>query len=129
MSALPSILQFDANGTLVRSFGQGMLIFPHGMHVDRDGNIWVTDGQDNAPAAAGAQGRGNAPSARARCRAPTKGHQVFKFSPNGKLLMTLGKPGGAADPGYFYQPNDVVIGAERRHLRRRKGTAARTRAS
>ena len=38
----------------------------------------------------------------------TKGHQVFKFSPDGKLLMTLGKPGGAAAPDYFYQPNDVV---------------------
>ena len=34
---------------------------------------------------------------------------MFKFSPDGKLLMTLGKPGGAADPDYFYQPNDVVV--------------------
>jgi hypothetical protein len=39
----------------------------------------------------------------------TKGHQVFKFSPDGKLLMTLGKPGGAAEPDYFYQPNDVLV--------------------
>jgi len=38
----------------------------------------------------------------------TKGHQVFKFSPDGKLLMTLGDPGGNADPKYFFQPNDVV---------------------
>lgn len=106
MSPLPSILKFDANGTLVRSFGERMLIFPHGMHVDRDGNIWITDGQDNAPAPA--QGRGNAAERAGPLPGATQGHQVFKFSPDGKLLMTLGKPGGAADPDYFYQPNDVV---------------------
>jgi len=38
-----------------------------------------------------------------------RGHQVFKFSPQGKLLMTLGKAGGAAEPDYFYQPNDVLV--------------------
>ena len=50
MSPLPSILKFDPSGKLVASFGAGMLVFPHGIHVDRDGNVWVTDGQDNAPA-------------------------------------------------------------------------------
>ena len=44
MSDLPSVLKFDSSGKLVKSFGAGMLIFPHGMHVDRDGNVWVTDG-------------------------------------------------------------------------------------
>ena len=34
---------------------------------------------------------------------------MFKFSPDGKLLMTLGTRGGAAAPGYFYQPNDVLV--------------------
>ena len=34
---------------------------------------------------------------------------MFKFSPDGKLLMTLGKPGGAGAPDYFYQPNDVLV--------------------
>jgi sugar lactone lactonase YvrE len=107
MSPLPTILKFDGGGTLVTSFGAGMVIFPHGLHVDRDGNIWVTDGQDNAPretspsATPAAARMGPAPGA-------TVGHQVFKFSPDGKLLMTLGKPGGAAAPDYFYQPNDVV---------------------
>ena len=123
MSASPSILKFDSSGTLVTSFGQGLLIFPHGIHVDREGNVWVTDGQDDAPqpargaaAPAGQPAAGAAtPAAAATPRSgplpgATRGHQVYKFSPDGKLLMTLGKPGGAAAPDYFYQPNDVLVG-------------------
>ena len=41
--------KFDSTGKLVKSFGAGMMVFPHGIHVDRDGNIWVTDGNDNLP--------------------------------------------------------------------------------
>ena len=58
MSSSPSILKFDASGKLVASFGQGMLIFPHGIFVDRDGNVWVTDGQDDAPPPPGGAARG-----------------------------------------------------------------------
>src|SRR5881409_1488170 len=111
MSNLPSVLKFDASGKLVTSFGQGMLIFPHGIFVDRDGNVWVTDGQDNAPQPqrGGGRGRGEAPTGPIGPRAgATTGSQVFKFSPEGKVLLTLGKPGGAAAPDYFYQPNDVI---------------------
>jgi sugar lactone lactonase YvrE len=110
-SDLDTILRFDANGALVRSFGKGLMIFPHGILVDRDGNVWVTDGQDNLPRAA----RG-APADAPLPPAPAKliGHQVFKFSPDGKLLMTLGKAGGnqpgkPGDPDSFYQPNDVAV--------------------
>jgi sugar lactone lactonase YvrE len=110
-SDLDTILKFDTSGAVVRSFGKGMLIFPHGILVDRDGNVWVTDGQDNLPRAA----RGTPPDAPLP-PAPAKliGHQVFKFSPDGKLLLTLGKPGGnqpgkPAEPGSFYQPNDVAV--------------------
>jgi len=39
------------------------------------------------------------------------GNQVIKFSPDGKVLLTLGKKGGAAAPDYFYAPNDVVTAA------------------
>lgn len=82
------ILKFDASGNLVKSFGEGMFVFPHGLFVDKDGNVWVTDGQ-------GKDG---------------KGHQVFKFSPDGKVLMTLGKAGIAGDgPDTFNQPNAVVV--------------------
>jgi sugar lactone lactonase YvrE len=88
-SDLDPILKFDANGTLVRSFGRGLVAWPHGMHVDREGNVWVTDGR--ADTARGI------------------GHQVLKFSPEGQLLMQLGTKGGAREPGYFFQPNAVYV--------------------
>jgi sugar lactone lactonase YvrE len=87
-SDLAPILEFDSSGKLLQSFGAGMFVFPHGIHVDRDGNVWVTDGQ----------GSGG------------KGHQVFKFSPNGKVLMTLGKAGVAGNgPDEFNKPSAVAI--------------------
>ena len=91
-STLDPILMFDANGNLVRSFGAGLIQVPHGLHVDRDGNVWVTD----------------APFGRGGNRDTTQGHQVRKFSPDGTLLLTLGTAGGAREPGYFFQPNAVV---------------------
>lgn len=109
-SKLDVVLKFDASGTLVKSFGGGLMVFPHGIHVDRDGNIWVTDGQDNLP-----RRRPGQPADAPLPPAPATliGHQVFKFNPDGKLLMTLGRrggnqPGQPADPGSFYQPNDVI---------------------
>ena len=109
------VLHFDATGKLIKSFGAGMFVFPHGIHVDRDGNIWVTDGQDNFPQAP----RGRAADPNAPPPAPPAkpvGHQIYKFSPDGKLLLTLGKPGGnrpgqPPDPSSFYQPNDVITNA------------------
>jgi len=116
MSADATILKFDSSGKLVKSFGAGLLVFPHGIYVDRDGNVWVTDGQDNAPQPArGATpppAAGAPPAGGGRVGplpGATIGHQVYKFSPDGKVLLTLGKPGGAAEPDYFYQPNDVVV--------------------
>lgn len=91
-SNLPSVLKFDSTGKFVRAFGEGMIQVPHGLHVDRDGNVWVTDWS----------------SARGGNRDTTKGHQVFKFSPEGKVLLTLGKLGGGREPEYFYQPNAVM---------------------
>jgi streptogramin lyase len=78
MSDLPTILKFDASGKLVTSFGAGLLVFPHGIYVDKDGNIWVTDGQDNAPQPArgprrprpAAASAGRAAAARVHCPAP-----------------------------------------------------------
>ena len=106
MSPLDPVLKFDASGTLVKSFGAGMIAFAHGIHVDRDGNIWVTDGNDNRPRPA----RGAAPGTPA-APPPAKlvGHQVIKFSPDGKVLMTIGKAGVAGNPpDALTEPNDVV---------------------
>ena len=101
------IMKFDgATGTMVKSFGAGMFIFPHGMYVDRDGNIWLTDGRDNLPP------RPRGAAADAPMPAPPAkiiGHQVIKFSPDGKVLLTLGKAGGAREPEFFYQPNAVYV--------------------
>ena len=61
---------------------------PRRLSVDKDGNVWVTDG-------VGKDGKGN---------------QVFKFSPDGKILMTLGKPGGdGTGLGGFDAPNAVLV--------------------
>jgi sugar lactone lactonase YvrE len=96
-SDLPVVLKFDASGKVVRSFGAGMFGFPHGMYVDRDGNVWVTDG---------------VPPGRAGPPATGKGHFVVKFSPEGKVLLTLGKPGVAGNgQDTFNQPSDVVVGS------------------
>ena len=98
-SELPSVFKFDENGKLVTSFGAGMFVSPHGIFVDRGGNVWVVD-----CACTVRGGRGADSAARA-----AKGHQVFEFSPTGKLLMTLGKPGGGTGDEYFIQPNDVLV--------------------
>ncbi|MEP7381338.1 MAG: peptidyl-alpha-hydroxyglycine alpha-amidating lyase family protein [Gemmatimonadota bacterium] len=105
-STVDPILKFDASGKLVKSFGAGLMIFPHGIYVDHDGNVWVTDGQDNLPRRA----RGAAPDAPLPPPPATViGHQVFKFSPEGRLLLTLGKKGGGKGEDFFYQPNDVLV--------------------
>ncbi len=106
-SDLDPIMKFDKNGKMVRSFGKGMMIFPHGIYVDKDGNVWVTDGQDNrARRPRGAAADSPMPPD----PAVIYGHNVFKFSPEGKLLMTLGVKGGARGTDYLWQPNDVVVG-------------------
>src|SRR5262249_22291906 len=44
-SDVAPIHKFDPSGKEVKRFGAGMFIFPHGLHIDREGNIWVTDGR------------------------------------------------------------------------------------
>ncbi len=84
----PPLLKFDSSGKLVTSLGQGMFVQAHGLFLDPGGNIWVTDGR-------GAEG---------------KGQQVFKFSPAGKVLLTLGQAGVAGEgPNTFNAPSDVTI--------------------
>ncbi len=84
------ILKFDRNtGKVLTSFGGGLFVLPHGLHVDREGNVWVTDSAGN--------------------KEGTKGHQVIKFSPKGDVLMRLGRAGVAGSgPDTFNEPCDVV---------------------
>lgn len=87
-SDLAPILKFDASGRLVRSFGAGMFVFPHGLALDHEGNVWVVDGRG----------------------ADSKGHQVFKFSPEGEVLLTLGQAGVPGEGrNTFNRPSDVAI--------------------
>ncbi len=82
------IHSFASSGHPTRHFGEGIFVWPHGIDVDHDGNVWVTDGR----------GEGG------------RGHQVFKFSPDGDLLMTLGTAGVAGNgPEHFNGPTDVVV--------------------
>jgi sugar lactone lactonase YvrE len=91
-SSLAPIQKFDASGRLLVSFGAGMFNYPHGFFIDRDDNIWVSDGRAKNG----------------------KGHTVMKFSPDGKLLMTLGKPGVAGNgPDTFNAPSDVLVAPNR----------------
>jgi hypothetical protein len=98
LKEMDTIYKFEPNGNVVKSFGGGMFIWPHGLHVDQEGNVWATDG---------ASERAVAMAANAGVRA---GHIVVKFSPEGKVLMTLGEPGVAGnDPYHFKSPSAVAV--------------------
>jgi DNA-binding beta-propeller fold protein YncE len=92
------IHKFDESGKEVKSFGGGIFVWPHGIHVDREGNIWVTDAR--------------APDPEELKKYPgeqNKGSVVVKFSPEGKVLMTLGKPGVRGNPPEALTDPTVVI--------------------
>jgi streptogramin lyase len=92
-SKVDPILKFDASGTLLKSFGSGMLAQPHGLYIDRSGYIWIVDGF-------GANEK----------QTVKKGHQVFKFTQDGKLLMTLGTAGVTGETETtFNMPSDVLV--------------------
>src|ERR1044071_8020041 len=42
-SSVDPVLEFDAAGKVVSSFGANMLLFPHGIWIEKDGSIWLTD--------------------------------------------------------------------------------------
>ena len=87
---LAPILHIAADGHLRESLGAGVFAWPHGIYLDHDGNVWVTD-------ARGGDGRG---------------YQVVKFSPHGEELMRLGTAGVAGNDGaHFDGPTDVAVAA------------------
>jgi hypothetical protein len=90
----PPIIHFDASGKNVKSFGEKMFVQAHGFCEDRDGNFWAGDSGPfaDSPATAG------------------RGFQMFKFSPDGKLLLTLGQAGvSKAGEDTFIGPTACAI--------------------
>jgi len=84
----PSVLIYDQNGKLLNSWGAGMFQFPHGFWMDKDDNVYITDAQTDG----------------------TKGNQAFKFSKDGKLLLTIGKGGKPVDANdSFDQPASILV--------------------
>ena len=64
---LAPIFHADASGNVIGSFGAGRFAWPHGIHVDGEGNVWVTDAR-----------AGN-----------SRGLQVTKFAPDGRALLMI----------------------------------------
>ena len=89
---------FDPSGKEIRSFGGGMFVWPHSVHVDRDGNVWVTDSR-----VASADELKKFPGE------DKKGSVVVKFSPEGRVLMMLGTPGVRGNPpDALTDPNGII---------------------
>ena len=92
------ILKFDLDGNLVESFGAGLFAFPHGFALDREGYLWVTEG--------GAHGDARA----ALGESMGMGHQVFKLTRRGEVVMRIGEAGvHGADGKHFNGPSGVAI--------------------
>lgn len=88
-SDVDPILKFSPEGEILTSFGAGMFVFPHGIVVDDDDNIWVVD---------------------AGVEDGVKGNQIFKFNQQGEILLELGRPGiRGATNGLFNEPSDLAI--------------------
>jgi len=98
-SDLDPVVLLDPAGNVVRSFGSGLVLWPHGMDVDVEGNVWITDARSATDAELA-----EFPSAAG------KGHTVTKFSPQGEVLMVLGVPGEPGEPpSHLTEPNDVQV--------------------
>jgi sugar lactone lactonase YvrE len=95
-------MKFDTRtGRMLEAFGSGIFVFPHALHVDAEGNVWVAESRG-----ATAQELARFPSAAGR------GHRVVKFSPSGQVLLTLCTPGMPGDPpARLNQPMDVAVAA------------------
>ena len=98
-SMVAPVLKLDASGNVLKSFGADMFIFPHKIHIDAEGNIWVVDERS-----ANERERNKNPGEKA------KGHTVVKFSPDGKVSLTIGEPGVAGNPpAALTEPTSVVV--------------------
>jgi DNA-binding beta-propeller fold protein YncE len=99
--ANPPILEFTPAGQLRRSLGVGLFAHPHGFTVDKEGNLWTTDTNDEE-AVLGIPAR--------NANGIPIGQQVFKISPSGQVLMTLGKAGiGGSGSDALDRPTGVAV--------------------
>jgi DNA-binding beta-propeller fold protein YncE len=99
--ANPPILEFDASGKLLKSFGVGLFAYPHGFTIDGDGNLWTTDVNDEATVLGMPAKNANG---------VVMGEEVLKLSREGKILMMLGKEGVAGTgPDAFDRPTSVAV--------------------
>jgi sugar lactone lactonase YvrE len=95
----PPIIHFDQSGKAVASFGKGAFVQAHGFCRDQQGNFWAGDG-----------GAFLATTGEEIPEAKGRGYQFFKFSPDGKLLLTLGKAGvSKAGPDTFISPTACAV--------------------
>ena len=84
----PPVVELDAGGHVLKTWGSNAFVWPHGIRVDRDGYLWITDGRHR----------------------DGKGQQVFKYRRDGTLVMTLGTAGVAGeDAATFNGPCDVAV--------------------
>jgi hypothetical protein len=89
-SNVAPIQEFDSSGNYIKSIGAGLFEFPHGLYVDKNDDVWVSD--------AGVRNG--------------KGNQVLKLSPDGKVLMRLGEAGVfAGSATNFCGPAAVTVGS------------------
>ena len=104
----PPILEIDgATGEIIREFGTGLLVWPHGIFVDREGFIWVVDATVGPARTPGRTPL--APLIESALKAD-RGHQVLKLTPDGEIVMALGTKGVAGtDSRTFNAPTDVVV--------------------
>jgi len=87
-STAAPLLRFDASGKFERAIGAGLFAVPHALYIDRDGNVWAGD----------------------QIARNGKGAALYKFSPDGKVLLTIGKPGMPGNaPGYLSSVSAVVV--------------------
>jgi len=101
--ANPPILEFNPAGRLLRGFGVGLFAHPHGFTLDKDGNIWTTDTNDQETIL-------GMPAKNALGVAV--GQEVLKISSTGNVLMRIGTPGvGGNGPYTFDRPTGVAIAA------------------
>ena len=81
------LMEFDPRGRLLKTWGQGDYVRPHGMRLDPEGNIWTTD---------------------------VNGHTVRKMNLDGEVLLTIGRMGEAGEPEDWLlnEPTDLTINEE-----------------